>query len=145
MTTRKKFYESRSPREEGFLDLEYILPYIQKLSPAEFTKHQITALQQVVADILFEIERRKGLEGHLLSGIEKRIMHLHSELMNIQPSYHLNTLERKMGIEHDLEKIETEKTHTQERTSHDLIELKKTLWHYWLLLHEKQSQLYFLK
>jgi len=124
--------------------LEYILPHLQKLSPARFTQHQIAALQQVIADILFEIERRKSLEGRLLSGLEKRITHLHSELMNIPISYQPNTLERKIAIEHDLEKVEIEKNHTQERTSHDLIELKKIIWSYWLLLHKKQSQLYLI-
>jgi len=124
--------------------LEYILPHLQKLSPAKFTQHQITTLQQIIADVLFEIERRKSLEGRLLSGLEKRITHLHSELMNIPISYHFNTLERKIALEHDVEKVEIEKIHTQERTSHDLIELKKMIWSYWLLLHKKQSQLYLI-
>ena len=125
--------------------LEYILPYLQKRSPAQFIQHQVTALQQIIADILFEIERRKNLEENLLSGLEKRVMHLNSGLMNIQPSYSFNTLERKIALEHDVERIEIEKIHTQEIAAHDLIELKKLLWHYWLLLHNKEAQKYFLK
>ena len=125
--------------------LEYILPHLQTLSPAQFIRHQVTTLQQIVADILFEIERRKNLEDRLLSGLEERVMHLRSELMNIQPSYNFNPLERKIALEHDLESISIQKVHSQEKTATDIFEMKKLLWHYWLMLHQKEAQRYFLK
>ena len=121
--------------------LEYILPNLQKLSLQNLLQHEKDGLQQVVGDILFEIGRRKNLESNLLTGLEKRISHLHSELMNTPSVYQLNTLERRIALEQDVEKIEIEKIHTQEKATHDLIELKKVLWHYWLLLHKKQSQI----
>ena len=121
--------------------LEYILPNLQNISLQNLLQHEIDGLQQVVGDILFEIGRRKNIESNLLEGLEKRISHLHSELMNLPSVYQLNTLERKISLEQDVEKVEIEKIHTQEKATHDLIDLKKILWRYWLSLHKKQSQI----
>ena len=125
--------------------LENILPLLPDFSPANILHSEITSLKHIVADILKEISQRKDLEGRLLSGLEKRAMHLRSELMNIQPSYTLNTLERIIALEHDVEWAQIEKIHTQERTAQDLLELKKLLWNHWLLLHKREAQQYFLK
>jgi hypothetical protein len=122
--------------------LEYLL-LLSTFTPAYFLHNEISALKAVVADILLEIEQRKSLEEILLSSLEKRISHLKSELMNIQPSYsierHFNRLERIIALEHDIEKVHLEKIHAQTATTKDLLELKKLLWHYWLLLHKKES------
>lgn len=126
--------------------LEYLLPLSPASTPEIFLGSEIATLKTVVADILLEIEKRKSLEEILLSSLEKRVSHLKSELMNLQPSYsitrHFNRLERIIALEHDLEKAQLEKIHTQEATAKDLLELKKLLWRYWLLLNKKHAIFY---
>ena len=125
--------------------LEYLLP--SAFTPTYFLHSEISALKTVVADILLEIGKRESLEEKILAGLEKRVSHLKSELMNIEPSYsitrHFNRLERIIALEHDLEKAHLEKIHAQEVAAKNLLELKKLLWKYWLLLHKRKVQLYF--
>ena len=117
--------------------LEYILPLY--INPIKFIEKECDALQQVVGDIFFEIRRRKKLEGNLIKNLEHRVMHLNTELMNLPISYKINSLDRKIALEHDREFIELEKVKLQESTIKDIIELKKILWHYWLQLSKKQQ------
>jgi len=126
--------------------LEYILPLLSNPYLCNFLQSEVSSLQKVVSDILLEIELRKNLEERLLSSLEKRVMHFQSEIMNLPTSnYSSDSPERKIAIDHNLKDIEIQKVQTQEKASQNIFELKKILWHYWLLLNQKQSQLYFLK
>lgn len=124
--------------------LEYLLPLLYD-APLGFIATEISALKKVIAVILQEVHHKENLEQKLLSSLESREMHLRSKLMNVKPSYTMNRLEHIIALEHELGQMAIQKVKTQEQSAHDIIELRKLLWHYWLLLHKKEAQRYFLR
>ena len=125
--------------------LEYLLPLLSHNTPTRILQSEIQSIRKVIEDILQEINKRKRLGVILLSDLEDRIMHLHSDLMNVDNVYLIGTPLGLANLKQSLEIVENQKVHSQENTSKDIIELKKLLWHYWLILKEKESMFNLLK
>ena len=125
--------------------LEYLLPLLSKSFPERLIQVEISSLNKVISDILFEIDQRKRLESRLMGDLESRITHLHIQIMKTDNLYAIGPTQPAIELEHDLTRIEDKKIHTREQTMKDLLELKKLLWHYWLLLQKKQAQLSILR
>lgn len=124
--------------------LEYLLPLFSQFSPARLLQAEITSLKKIIADILNEIHRREYLEDRLLSALEQQVMHLHTELMREDRIY-VGITQQTTALEQSLGAVEIQKVHTREKTAMEVLDLKKLLWHYWLLLQRKEAQLYMLK
>ena len=128
------------------LSLESLLQLFPAGSPLQFLDREIAALADVVGDILKDIKERETLETDLLSELERSVMQLHTALIGLrQQSYTVNTLPGVVSLERELDRVEIQKIQTRERSARDLLELKKILWHYRLMLKRKEGHLYFLK
>ena len=125
--------------------LDYLLPLLSSGSYSSIIQAEVSALRTIVKDILQDIQGRKGLEGRLLSDLEGHVMRIHSGLMNLRSTYANTSLDAVIGLEHELGAITQQKIRSQESTARDLIELKKQLWHYFLLLKQKEAQLNLFK
>ena len=125
--------------------LDYLLPILSKKSPARILQAEMISLKKVVASILQEINQRKNLEHNLLYELEKRIMHLHTEIFKTDIPYFIGIPRQSISIEKSIDKVERQKIKTQEQSARDILELNKQLWHYWLLFQKKQAQQYFLQ
>lgn len=108
-------------------------------------QRKIVSLRQLVSAINHEIRRRQKLENNLLSTLFEREISLDIKLLNLRPSGDRIELETRTALEHSLEQVAQQRIQTKETTARDLIDLNKTLWHYWLELEKKQAQLYFLR
>ena len=124
--------------------LGYILPLFSQFSPAQLLQTEIAILKKVIADILKEINKREHLEDKLLSALEQQVMHLHTELIREDRLY-IGLSQQTTALEQSLGAVEIQKIHTREKTAGDILDLKKLLWHYWLLLQRKEAQLYILR
>lgn len=124
--------------------LEYLLPLFSQFSPVRLIQVEIISIKKIIADILNEIHRREQLEDRLLSVLEQQIMHLHTELMREDRIY-IGITQQTTALEQSLGAVEIQKIHTREKTATEILELKKLLWHYLLLLQRKEAQLYMLR
>ena len=120
--------------------LEYLLPLLQSQSYTPVLSAEVAALRTIVGDILQDIHGRKSLEHRLLTSLESQASRVHSALLNLRQTYVIRSLDALIAFEHDLETLSLQKTRTQEATAHDLIELKKVLWHYFFLLKQREAQ-----
>jgi len=123
-------------------NLGYLLNLFSGNTPAKFLRTEIDSLRKVVRDILLEMRERSELERTLLSGLEKRVMALNSKLGNWSKLYWIEIPRAVVELQENLDRVEIEKARARESSAKDLIELKKLLWHYWLLLRKKEAQLY---
>jgi len=120
--------------------VEDILSILPEYNPSHFLASEITALQTVVGEILKEIQDRKDLEGKLLDSLSAQQRNVNSELMNIRPGYTLQSFDRMSRLQSRLDAMQIQKTETQREMARDITELKKALWHYWILLERKKTQ-----
>ena len=108
-------------------------------SYANVLDQEVASLKAVVKDILKDIGARSELGIHLLSELEQSVMQLHSGLMNMRQGYNIDSMDRVIALEIELDKVELQKVHTKETTARDTLELKKVLWHYWLELQRVEA------
>ena len=122
--------------------LDYLLPILASNNVyRQVLQKEVSALQDIVKDVIVNLRGRKGLEHRLLTALGRQESHVRSGLMNIRNIYSHISLEGVFALEHDLEMLGMQKVRTQETTARDMIELKKSLWHYWKVLQEKEAQL----
>ncbi len=109
-------------------------------SPARLLQPEVSMLANIVSDVSRHIRQRQHLEKRHLALLEIRQLRLESELLNIRASS-----DRRGELESLLERLKSEQVQVEEKVFKDVIDLKKSLWHYALLLYRKQAQIRFLK
>lgn len=100
----------------------------------EYVRSEAVSLERVVGDIARSIQERRDLESLLLADLEERCAGLRGDLLRLEgrPS------EWALMCRRELETAERQKVRTREEAISDILSLKKSLWHYWLLLEARK-------
>jgi hypothetical protein len=125
--------------------LDYLLPQAANYSVDSLLNSETSALRKIVAGVLSEINRRQALEEELLYSLEYRELALGSERHSLRPDLRRSDLEQAIALDRNLIRLEELKTRSREVAAKDIIELKKSFWHYWLMLQHKEAVRGFLR
>ena len=112
----------------------------EKQSPAIVLQSEVQILSRIVSDVAKHIRQRQALQQRHAAFLMTRQLSLESQLLNIS-----EVSNRKGELEGLLESLKSEQINVEAGVQRDVLELKKSLWHYSLLLYKKQVQARFLK
>lgn len=121
--------------------------FLSDYSTDTFLRSEIVALQKVLTEISGEILKRQSLEHRMLALLEKRELDLGTTLLRLEPLHRHRQEDqpRIASLEQLVVGVERQKVMTRQAAARDVIELKKKLWHYWLLLKGKEAKRYVLR
>jgi hypothetical protein len=125
--------------------LNYLLPQTADYSLTFLLDSETSSLRKIVAGVLSEINRRQALEEELLYSLEYRELALGSERHSLRPDLRQSDLEQAIALDRNLIRLEEQKAQSREAAAKDIIELKKSFWHYWLMLQHKEAVRGFLR